>query len=133
MSLPSPTSGAIYNAANELTQWNGVNLTYDANGNLTGDGLNNYTWNERNQLATVKDANTGPTLASFVYGPFGRRLQNSAGDQMLYDGLNAVQEPSDSTPVVNRLTAGGADSRFVESAIPRSGTFLFVMASDPSL
>jgi len=34
---------------------------------------------------------------------------------------------------VQEILAGGADSRFVESAIPRSGTFLFVMASDPSL
>lgn len=111
MSLPTPTSGAVYNAANELTQWNGVNLTYDANGNLTGDGLNNYTWNERNQLATVKDANTGTTLASFVYDPFGRRLQNSAGDGVLYDGANEAQELSGTTPVVNRLT-GGVDEFF---------------------
>ena len=115
MSLPSPTSSsAVYNAANELTQWNGVNLTYDANGNLTGDGLNNYTWNERNELSTVKDANTGATLASLVYDPFRRRLQNSAGDQMLYDGQNAVQELSGSTPVVNRLT-GGVDEFFART------------------
>jgi RHS repeat-associated protein len=111
MSLPSPTSGAICNATNELTQWNGVNLTYNQDGNLTGDGLNNYTWNERNQLATVKDANTGATLASFVYDPFGRRIQNSAGDGVLYDGQDAVQELSGSTPVVNRPT-GGVDEFF---------------------
>lgn len=115
MSVPSPTtSTAVYNVANRLTQWNGVNLTYDANGNLTGDGLNNYIWNERNQLSTVKDANTGATLASFVYGPFGRRLQNSAGDQVLYDGQNEVQELSGATPVVNRLT-GNLDEFFTRT------------------
>jgi hypothetical protein len=28
-------------------------LTYDLNGNLTGDGTRSYTWNARNQLTAV--------------------------------------------------------------------------------
>ena len=104
-------SSATYDAANELTQWDGTNLAYDDNGSLTADGANNYTWNARNQLTRVKDAGTGTTLANFQYDAFGRRTENAAGDGMLYDGVNAVQELSGTTPVVNRLT-GGVDEFF---------------------
>ena len=37
------TSTALYNVANQLTNWKGGTLTYDLNGNLTSDGVNNYT------------------------------------------------------------------------------------------
>src|SRR5205823_4606603 len=50
-SLPLAVNAATYDAANELSARDGGTLTYDANGNLTNDGLNTYTWNERNQLA----------------------------------------------------------------------------------
>lgn len=109
--LPQPLPSASYDAGNELTQWDATNLTYDLNGNLTGDGVNTYTWNARNQLTTVKDTGTGTTLANFQYDAFGRRTENAAGDGMLYDGVNAVQELSGTTPVVNRLT-GGVDEFF---------------------
>jgi RHS repeat-associated protein len=62
-------------------------------------------------LTTVKDASTGATLANFQYDAFGRRTENAAGDGVLYDGVNAVQELSGTTPVVNRLT-GGVDEFF---------------------
>jgi RHS repeat-associated protein len=62
----------------------------------------------------VKDAGTGTTLASFQYEAFGRRVQNAAGDGVLYDGVNAIQELSGTTPVVNRLT-GGLDEFFARS------------------
>ena len=112
--VPQQLNSATYDGANELTQWDTSSLTYDANGNLTGDGVNTYTWDARNQLTSVKDAGTGTTLASFVYGPFGRRIQNSVGNQMLFDGVDAVQELSGTTPVVNRLT-GGLDEFFARS------------------
>jgi RHS Repeat len=40
---PQAITSATYDAANQLTNWNGVTLTYDANGNLTNDGTNTYT------------------------------------------------------------------------------------------
>ena len=30
-----------------------ASFTYDANGNLTSDGTNTYTWNARNQLVSI--------------------------------------------------------------------------------
>ena len=37
-------STAVYNADNELTNWNGATLTYDGNGNPLSDGANTYGW-----------------------------------------------------------------------------------------
>jgi len=60
--MPNPTtSTAVYNADNELTNWNGATLTYDLNGNLKSDGANTYNWNARNQLDSISDT----TAASF--------------------------------------------------------------------
>jgi YD repeat-containing protein len=89
--LPQTVSGANYNAANQLTSWNGVALTYDTNGNLTNDGTNTYTWNARNQLSSI----TGGVSASFAYDAKNRRTNrtvNSMSVGYLHDGDNPVQE-----------------------------------------
>src|SRR5437773_6062438 len=108
--LPLALSSATYNANNQLTQWGTAALTYDINGNLIGDGVNNYTWDARNHLASIS-ATGGGTIATFQYDAFGRRIKNSVGNGVLYDGANDVQELSGSTPVANRLT-GGVDEFF---------------------
>ena len=43
MNLPQALASASYNAANQLTSWGGVGQTYDANGNLTNDGVRRAT------------------------------------------------------------------------------------------
>jgi uncharacterized protein RhaS with RHS repeats len=65
--LPQSVTGNTFNADNEMTAFNGTALTYDANGNLTNDGTNTYTWDGRNHLGGI----SGAVAASFVYGPFG--------------------------------------------------------------
>jgi RHS repeat-associated protein len=104
--LPSAVSAMTYNAANQLTNWNGSALTYDDNGNLTDDGTNTYTWNARNQLASM-------TGASFVYDPLGRRVSKTISGNTtsyLYDGQNPVQEGS-----ANLLTGLGIDEYFMRT------------------
>ncbi len=66
-----------YNAANQLQRnrvdggaW--VNFTYDANGNLTSDGANSYTWDRANRMMTA-----GTT--SYQYNGAGNRIQQSVG------------------------------------------------------
>jgi len=44
--LPATVSSASYDAANELTIWNGTTISYDANGNIANDGAATYTWND---------------------------------------------------------------------------------------
>jgi YD repeat-containing protein len=72
--LPAAMSCASYDATNELTSNSGTSYSDDQNGNLTNDGTNTYTWNERNQLTQA----TGTTSsASLTYDPLGRRLSKT--------------------------------------------------------
>jgi hypothetical protein len=51
--LPGSITSANYDAANELTNWNGTSISYDLNGNMLSDGMNIFTWNARDQVATL--------------------------------------------------------------------------------
>jgi RHS repeat-associated protein len=112
--LPQPVSGNVYNADNQLTQSNGMLFTYDANGNLTSDGLHTYSWNARNQLVSIDSGGA----ATFAYDTFGRRItKNITGvtsTNFLYDGPNPIQEISGGSPTAN-LIEGGIDGYFVRA------------------
>lgn len=105
--LPQPISSASYDAANQLTNWNGANLSYDSNGNMLSDGVNAFTWNARNQLASLNGV-------SLQYDAFGRRTQNPASTSFLYDGGSAVQELAGGNVAANLLN-GGIDEIFSNS------------------
>jgi hypothetical protein len=94
-------------SANELTNWNGTLINYDLNGNMQSDGTNAFTWNARNQVASLNGI-------SLQYDAFGRRIQNSVATSFLYDGANAAQELSGSTVTAN-LLSGGIDEGFGRS------------------
>jgi len=111
--LPGAISSATYDAANELTNWNGTSIGYDLNGNMLSDGTNAFTWNARNQVATLNSV-------SLQYDGFGRRNKNAAGKSFLFDGANTVQELSGSTVTAN-LINGGIDEIFAR--VDSSGTF----------
>jgi RHS repeat-associated protein len=107
-SLPAPVTSTSYDAANQLTQWNGATLTYDANGNLLSDGAREYSWDARNRLQAVG----GVVPASFVYDAVGRRIEasvNGSTRAFLYDGINAVQEQVGGVPSANALFALAVD------------------------
>jgi RHS repeat-associated protein len=118
---PQAAPSASYNVNNQLTQWKGASLTYDANGNLTSDGTNTYNWNARNQLVSI----SGGASASFQYDPFGRRVSKTIGGttQYLYDGANPVQEISGTTASANLLT-GGVDEYFQRTDSAGARSFL---------
>jgi RHS repeat-associated protein len=104
---PSAVSSVTYDAANELTSWNGMALTYDANGNMTSDGNRTFTWNARDQLVSMSGA-------AFQYDAFGRRIGKTVGSastNFLYDGANIIQENSGAA---NILT-GGTDEFFLRT------------------
>jgi RHS repeat-associated protein len=105
--LPGSITSATYDAANELTNWNGTSISYDSNGNMLSDGSNAFTWNARNQVATLNSV-------SLQYDAFGRRIENAAGKSFLYDGANAAQELSGSTASAN-LISGGIDEIFTRT------------------
>jgi RHS repeat-associated protein len=112
--LPTAVTTASYDAANRLTAW-GANssFSYDANGNLQGDGTNTYFWDARNQLSSI----TGGVTASFQYDALGRRISKTVGGTttgFLYDGYNVVQELTSGQPSAN-LLSGGIDETFTRT------------------
>jgi RHS repeat-associated protein len=105
--FPQAMTLATYDVANELTNWNGTTISSDANGNILNDGAAAYTWNARNQLVSRGSL-------SFQYDSYGRRILNAAGNSLLYEGWNAGQELSGTTPVANRIL-GGMDEFFTRT------------------
>lgn len=92
--LPDALIDAAVDAANRLTAAGTQTLTYDANGNLSGDGSRQYVWNARDQLVQIKDS-AGAVIAAFTYDALGRRQTKTvdgAANGYVYDGLNIVQE-----------------------------------------
>jgi RHS repeat-associated protein len=121
--LPTAASGGSANANDQLTQWNGSSLTYDANGNLLSDGTNTYTWDARNRLVAI----SGGVSASFKYDPFGRRVSKTVGlttTGYVYDGVNPVQELSGGIVSANMLTGTATDEFFQRT--DSSGTAIFL-------
>ncbi len=94
--LPDPITTASYDAANRQLTLGGKTMTFDANGNLTGitEGgqTTTYTWDVRDQLASL----SGAVTASFAYDTLGRRRQKTAPNQAVttfqYDGWDIARE-----------------------------------------
>ncbi|HET7575636.1 MAG TPA: RHS repeat-associated core domain-containing protein [Sphingomicrobium sp.] len=99
-------------ATNGLNQYNTAGpatFTYDANGNLTGDGTETYAYDGENRLISVTDAGVVTNLA---YDPLGRlsRVTGSAvADRtFLYDGDALVAEYSSSGALQARYVHGSS-------------------------
>ncbi|WP_029922947.1 RHS repeat-associated core domain-containing protein [Nevskia soli] len=115
VNLPAAIASGVYNANNQLAQWNGVTYSYDANGNLLNDSSRTYTWNARDQLTSL----AGISSASFQYDAVGRRIGKNIGGATtgyLYDGGNFVQEKNGAgatAAITANLLTGGTDETFV--------------------
>jgi len=112
--LPATMASATYDAANQILSWDSNDFTYDSNGSVVSDGVASYTWNARNELASV----TGTVNGSFAYDAFGRRRSKTIGGtttQFLYDGFNPVQELSGGVPTASLMTGLGVDEYFSRS------------------
>ena len=81
---------ASYNAANEMSLYNGNAVSYDYNGNMTYDPVRGttLTWDERNQLATRNGV-------TYAYDALGRRnswtTTSSGGLSFIHDRANDTQ------------------------------------------
>ncbi|MEO1920822.1 MAG: RHS repeat-associated core domain-containing protein [Sphingomonadaceae bacterium] len=84
------TVGYTANGLNQYTVVDGKNFTYDANGNLTADGTDTFTYDPANRLIGVPSK--GATLA---YDPLGRlhSVTDASGtERFLYDGNALIME-----------------------------------------
>ncbi len=73
---------------------NGVNYTWDDNGNLLSDGTNTYAYDQANRLRTIVQ---GANTYTFAYNGLGDRLSqtaNSATTQYVNDPSTALRAGS---------------------------------------
>ena len=114
---PSTTGTASYTAANVLNQYPGVtplggtaqSLTYDANANLTFDGVLTYTYNPQNRLMTVYNGTT--LVATYAYDGVDRRVTKTVGSTVtnfLDDGEDEIAEYGPTGTVLRRFVPGRA-------------------------
>jgi len=103
---PAPSAATTNYSANGLNQYatvGGVGFTYDANGNLTNDGVKSYTYDIYNQLKSATGAGT------FGYDPAGRLYYNIVGANSTtfsYDG-NEIAAEYDGTGALQRRYVRG--------------------------
>jgi RHS repeat-associated protein len=119
INVPGALASATYDAANELVNWSGTSLTYDADGNLTSDGQHTYNWNSRNQLAGISGSSS-----AVQYDAIGRRVKSPSGTSFLYDGTTAVQEQTNGAPTSNSLLGPRVDEILARQ--DSSGTYSFL-------
>jgi RHS repeat-associated protein len=93
------------NGLNQYTTVGGASLSYDANGNLTSDGMTSYQYDVENRLVSA----SGARNATLTYDPQGRLFQVSSGNsitQFLYDGDELVAEYNGSGTLLQRYVHG---------------------------
>lgn len=111
------------------------NCSNDANGNVTSDGTNQYTWNEFSKLASVNDAGTmceGGGVCP-VYDAFGRIVEvdsgsESAGHCSIHGGCEITYRPVHSqiwyTQLGKTAYMNGATYNYAYWPTPGGGTLL---------
>lgn len=94
--LPTPLSGATFDAADRLTAAGGITYGYDDDGNLTSraspTGTSTYTWDARGQLRAAGGESGSSTLD---YDAAGRRTRTTVdGDTWVnrYDGTELAAQ-----------------------------------------
>ncbi|MGF7151960.1 RHS repeat-associated protein [Sphingomonas zeicaulis] len=91
------------NGLNQLTTSGAAALSYDARGNLTGDGTLTYAYDYENKLKSVTGGFT------FKYDGFTRLLEQagpSATTRMLYDGQDMIAEYDGAGTMIRRYVHG---------------------------
>ncbi len=95
------TTAYTSNNVNEYTSVGGVSYTYDADGNLTFDGVNTYTYNSLNQLVGV----SGPGgMTTYTYNALGQRVATTTIGQ----ATEYLIDPSGMGNVVGQYAGAGA-------------------------
>jgi RHS repeat-associated protein len=91
MTDPDVSRSYSVNGLNQYTAAGPASFTYDANGNLTGDGANTYTYDVENRLIGV----SGARVARLIYDPLGRLFETNGTNgitRFLYDSDALVGE-----------------------------------------
>lgn len=84
-----------FNELHQVTIRGGVPLQWDADGNLLGDGVRSYEWDDWGRLAGVRESDTNNLIAEYQYDPLGRRrakITPVGTTEYVYDGDHLIEE-----------------------------------------
>jgi RHS repeat-associated protein len=110
VNLPAAMT-ATYGAGNQILTWNGQNIGYDKNGNMTNDPTTVsplfLAYDERNHLQNASILQSGGQGMSAVYDDIGRRLSSTNSfnlndittETYVHDGQNVAYTVGSGTPV----------------------------------
>jgi RHS repeat-associated protein len=123
------TTAYAPNALNQYATVAGVTYGYDANGNLTSDGVWTYGYDSENRLVSAKRTAAPAVTATYGYDPLGRRRTktvNGVVTRWLSVGDQEIAEYTGSTPVLDRRTIYGAGlDEPVATVVASSGAMSF--------
>ncbi|QIE27519.1 RHS Repeat protein (plasmid) [Caballeronia sp. SBC2] len=113
---PSAASTAYAsNALNQYTSAAGTAVTYDGNGNLTGDGAWTYVYDLDNRMKTASRSGTSATLGYDPEGRLVRTTVNGTDTNLMYDGKNLAGEYNGAGQLTRRFVFGpGVDAPLVQ-------------------
>ncbi|MEV6486988.1 RHS repeat-associated core domain-containing protein [Streptomyces sp. NPDC051576] len=124
VALPAAETGTQFGKDNRITSYDGRTFTYDANGQLTGDGQRTYTWNTRGELTSLSKAGTA---SSFGYDPLGGRISKTTGtttSRYLTDGTNPLAEQDSSGTTKATVTTSGLDEFLTRTESGKTQVYL---------
>lgn len=94
------------NGLNQITSAGAQNLTWDARGNLTSDGVGAWSYDASNRMVTAPST-------TLTYDPVGRLYQTASPvRRYLYDGSQIVGEYNSSFAVLRRYVPGPAPDEY---------------------
>ncbi len=107
---PFPPTTCMTASLNQYSHVGTTSYTYDANGNLTFDGVNTYTYDAENHLVSA----TGPFgTATYTSDAFGRRITktvNGTTTRFTWDGDQLLEElDTTNTQLAEYLNGPGID------------------------
>jgi RHS repeat-associated protein len=108
------TVSYVPNALNQYASVGGTSLSYDAKGNLTGDGQATYSYDAENRLTSATKAGT---TTVYIYDGEGRRIAKQVGAEVtgyLSDGDHEMAEYGAGGALLRRYVYGpGTDNLIV--------------------
>ena len=107
VSINGQTKTSTFNTGNQLTSFNGQELTYDVNGNRLSDDNFNYKWDEADRLVAVTKKGESNAFTAYTYDDDNRRLSKTVNGQTInyhYDGdsIDVLYETDNNNSVLRQ-------------------------------
>ncbi|WGS86967.1 RHS repeat-associated core domain-containing protein [Methylomonas sp. UP202] len=127
---PKGNNSIAVNGLNQATAVNTQSYTYDANGNLTNDGVRNYAWDAENRL--VKVALTGQPGFSyqFAYDGLDRRISITSSNGVMAPSVMRYLWCGDTLCQARSATDSVARRYYPEGEVRTAGNVRLYYARD---